>query len=392
MMNEGSFNLRVSPVFIKNLQYLKNLFFFIVVNQGGTRSGKTYSILQVLIYYCLMNPRGGKIIDIVRKTQAELRDTVITDFIEIMTNLGIWNERRYNKTHLEYRLNGNIIRFIGMDKAQKKRGAKRHVLYVNECNGISLDDWLQLSVRTIEKIFVDFNPSEYFWLNEHVIEKRKDYAFIKSTYLDNYDFLTANQIKEIENLINIDDFYYKVYVLGVLAIMKGKIYNNVEYIDDEIYDAVDYDEIFYGLDFGYEHATVLIEIKYAQEQVYEREIYFESMKFDEDLIEFMLNHEVSMSADIYADPAYPASIRKIREAGFNVRKAKKDVKDGIRFCQGLRRKVTKSSTKYIKQLNSYKWKQNASGQVFDEPVKINDDGPDAMRYGEYTHLKRLIAA
>lgn len=386
-----NFDVRVSPVFVKNLEALNDVRYSIVINQGGTRSGKTYSILQLIIYYCLIHPKGNKIVDIVRKTQAELRSTVITDFTDIMKELGLWNESSYNKTHLEYRINGNVIRFLGLDKAQKKRGSKRDLLYVNEANGISLEDWLQLTIRLTGKAYLDFNPSEYFWLNEHVIEKRKDYAFIRSTYLDNYDFLNEKQIREIENLINIDDFYYKVYVLGQLAVMKGKIYTRLNFIDDDAYDALDYDDIFYGLDWGYEHYMVLIEVKYANECVYEREIFFETQKLDDDIIAYMNEVGVSQSADIYADPAYPASIRKMREAGFNVRKAKKDVKDGIRFCQGLKTFICKGSGNYIRQLNKYKWKQNADGKIFDEPVKVEDDGPDAGRYAKYTHLKRLIS-
>ncbi len=386
-----AFNMKVSPVFVMNLRALMAGIYAIIINQGGTRSGKTYSILQVIIYYCLLNPNGKKIIDIVRKTKAELHATVLRDFIDIMEELGLYDEKHHNKTRQEYTLNGNTIRFLGLDKAQKKRGAKRHILYVNECNGITLEDRVQLTMRLEEQAFVDFNPSEYFWLNEHVIEKRSDFAFIKSTYLDNYDFLPLKQIREIENLINIDDFYYKVYVLGILAVMKGKIYTKVGFIDEEEYDLIDYDDIFYGIDWGYEHAMVLIEIKYAQEKVYEKELFFETMKFDDDLIAFMLEIGISMNADIYYDPAYPASGKKLREAGFNASKAKKDVRDGVRFCQSLPTYICKTSTNYIRQINKYKWKQNADGKIFEgEPVKIDDDGPDASRYGKYTHLKRLI--
>lgn len=386
VIRTGTLKLAVSPVFIRNAQARKR----IVINQGGTRSGKTYSILQLLLLYAFNNK--GKIIDIVRKTRAEIRDTVLTDFIEILTNLGLYSSKMHNKTHDEFYIRGNIFRFIGLDKAQKKRGSKRHILYINECNGITLEDWVQLSVRAIERIYLDFNPSEYFWLNEHVLEKRTDYDFIKSTYLDNYDFLPPEQIIEIENLINVDDYYYKVYVLGELAEFKGKIYKNYDFVDPDFYDAIDYDERFYGLDFGYENATALVEIKYARERVYERELYYKTHSTDEDLVKWMLDNNVSMSDDIYADPASAASRFKLSEAGFNIRKAKKDVRDGIRFCQGLKTSICKSSTNLAKEYSRYKWKQTSDGKVIEgEPVKIDDHAVDAKRYAEYTHLKRLAA-
>ncbi len=382
--------LGISPIFLKNFDATARM----VVNQGGTRSGKTYSILQVLIIkYCLNKHtrRRGIIIDIVRKTQTELRATVLVDFIDILTALGIYNPRSHNKTNMEYRLNGNLFRFIGLDKAQKKRGSKRHILYINEANGLTLEDWIQLSIRCEDQIYIDYNPSEYFWVNEQILEKRSDkYELILSTYLDNYDFLTKEQIDDIENLINIDDFYYKVYVLGILAIMKGKIYNNYNLIEPEDYDNIYEDEKFYGLDFGYEHATSLMEVKYAGEQVYEREIYHESHKLDDDLLLWLDENHISTTATIYADPAMPSSIRKLRDAGYQVVKAKKDVRDGIRFCQSLKRNICKSSVHYIKSINRYKFKQTPDGAVIEEPVKRDDDPCDAMRYAEFTHLRKRL--
>jgi phage terminase large subunit len=386
VIRDGQLNFRVSPVFVRNYQATQP----IVINQGGTRSGKTYSILQRLIVYAFQNT--GKIIDIVRKTQAELRASVLTDFIEILKNTNLYTDRMHNKTNAEFYINGNVIRFLGLDKAQKRRGSKRDLLYINEANGITLEDWIQLNIRLTGQVYLDFNPSEYFWLNEHILEKRNDFEFIKSTYKDNYDFLEPKQIREIERLIEIDDYYYQVYVLGNLATMKGKIYNNYGFVGRHEYDLIDADEVYYGVDWGYEHNMVLMEVKLAQETVYERCLYMEQYKYDTDLINWMLERDISQAADIYADHAYPASIKRMREAGFNVRKADKDVQPGIRFCQGLKRMICNDevSQKYIKQINKYKWKQTADGTILTEPVKVDDDACDASRYANYTHLKRKI--
>jgi len=380
-------DLQVSPVFYANAASNKRY----VVNQGGMRSGKTYSILQnIIIKYILKNK--GLVIDIARKTQAELRDSVMRDFFKILESFeGGIRMPNQTKTGLQYRINGNTVSFIGIDKPQKKRGPQRDILFVNEANGITLDDWIQLAGRTSGQIYIDYNPSEYFWVNEQILEKDSSkFDLIRSTYLDNYDFLEQWQIDEIENLINIDEYYYRVYVLGELAIMKGKIYNNYKLIEPSEYDELFEDERIYGLDFGYEHATSLMEIKISAEQVYEREVYHETHKLDDDLVRWMLEHNISQTNPIYADHAYPASIRKLRDAGFNVHFAKKDVRDGIRFCQALKRNICKSSTHYIKAINQYKFKQTADGLVIEEPVKINDDPLDSMRYAEFTHLRKKV--
>jgi phage terminase large subunit len=363
-----------------------------IINQGGSRSGKTYSILQVIIIYCLTHK--GKIVDIIRKTHAELAESVVQDFIDILESLGLTDIVKRNKTKHIFRVNGNTIRFMGMDKAQKKRGSKRDILYVNEANGLSLEDWVQLNIRASGQVFIDFNPSEYFWVNEHILEKPQEigsrYFLIKSNYKDNYDFLPANQIKKIEDLINIDDFYYQVYTLGNAAVMKGKIYNRQILIEPEAYDVVDYDELYYGLDFGYEHFMCLMECKYAQEKHYERERYCKQYKQIEDLIAWMDENDISRTAPIYCDSAQPSMIRKLQDAGYNARKAKKDVIDGIAWCQSFVPYICKSSLNYIRSRNRYKWRQMVNGTVLEgEPVKIDDDPVDAERYAQYTHRKHL---
>lgn len=395
----------VSPVFVINQKALQATRtnpetgkiehkYNYIVNQGGTRSGKTYSILQVILIYVLTHK--GKIVDIVRKTHAELADTVVQDFLDIVEMLGLTDVVKRNKTKHVFRINGNVIRFVGMDKAQKKRGSKRDILYINEANGLTLEDWIQLNIRAAGQVFIDYNPSEYFWVNEQILEKenRDDNRFIliKSTYKDNFDFLPASQIAKIEALIDIDEFWYQVYALGNMAVMKGKIYSKQKLVEPEDYDVLDYDELYYGLDFGYEHAMSLVECKYAQEKHYERERYHETHKQIEDLILWMQENDISQNAPIYCDSAYPAMIRKLKDAGYNARRAKKDVNDGIRFMQGLTPYICKSSRHLIASRGKYKWRQRSDGSIIEgEPVKIDDDPCDAERYGQYSHWKRLVA-
>jgi phage terminase large subunit len=400
----------VSPVFVVNQKAFQSVRphlnpitcnyetfpkYIYIINQVGSRSGKTYSILQVIIIYVLTNT--GKIVDVVRKTHAELADTVVQDFIDIVEMLGLTGVIKRNKTKHTFKVNGNTIRFMGMDKAQKKSGSKRDLLYINEANGLTLEDWIQLNIRASGQVFIDYNPSEHFWVNEQILEKenKDDNAHIlfQSTYLDNYEFLSYSQIKKIEALIDIDDFWYQVYTLGNLAVMKGKIYKRQVLIEPELYDSLDYDELYYGLDFGYEHNMCLIECKYSQEKYYERERYCKSQQQIEDLIKWMDEHDVSMTAPIYCDSAYPAMIRKLKDAGYNARRAKKDVNDGIRLVQGLTPYICKSSVNLIRSRNKYKWRQTSSGEIVEGvPVKVDDDPCDAERYAQYSHWKQTYEA
>lgn len=388
----ATLNLDVTPVFTKNLQAYEDPNVTLIVNEGGTRSSKTYSICQLGAFLPFKYNLSGKIFDICRKTQSELHDTVMRDFFQILEDNKLYDRRKHNKTYHEYEHRGMLFRFLGLDKAQKKRGTKRDILYVNEANGITLEDWIQLNIRLAGKAFVDHNPSETYWVHD-LIDRRNDVRVIKSTYLDNYDFLTPKQIAEIEDLQNVDDFYYQVYTLGNLAAMKGQIYTpwdgrkGYQTIDAEAYNFIDYQERFYGLDWGYEHPAALVEIKYAQEKVYTKQLFHKSHHTDDQFIEWMITNNVSQTDAIYADPAYPASISKARDAGFNVFKAKKDVHDGIRFCQSLPTFITNDSHDFLKNRKKYKWRQKSDGTLIMEPVKIMDDIEDAFRYGAYTRLK-----
>lgn len=368
----------------------------IIINRGGTRSGKSYSLMQVLIKIAL---ETNYKIEVAAKEKASHDGKCLSDFKEIMTDWNAWRAiERKNETKLLYEFNsGASIRFIGLDSALKKRGQGRQILFMNECNAFSLEDWKQLAFRTGVQIFMDYNPSEYFWLDEDVLERRKDYKMIHSTYKDNYDFLPIEQIREIEDLIDSGDQYYiDVYVKGIMGTFKGKIYSGYNTIHIDDYKNLPICETWYAIDWGYEHNMVLKEFKYYKENIYERELFSKSHhKVDEDLIPFMNSINISRSADIYCDHAYPTEISRLQEAGFNARKAVKDVKPGIRFMQQMCNKwyISSDSASTLKYITKYKWKQDKNGKIYEgEPVKVDDDEMDTSRYGIYTHLRKRINA
>ena len=90
----------------------------IVVEQGGTRSGKTYNILIYIIFnYCARNT--NKIVTICRKTFPSLRATVLRDFLEILKSHNVYNPEFHNKSSSEYYLYGNLVEFTSLDQSQK---------------------------------------------------------------------------------------------------------------------------------------------------------------------------------------------------------------------------------------------------------------------------------
>lgn len=193
----------------------------IIIEQGGTRSGKTYNILIWIIYYCLSEAKG-KTITICRKTFPAVRSSVMRDFFEILEKVGQYNPANHNKSSHEYMLGGNMVEFISLDQPQKVRGRKRDLLYINEANELHYEDWQQLILRTTGRVIIDYNPSdEYHWIYDKVIP-RNDAQFHKTTYLDN-PFLPQTIIEEIERLKETDEQYWQVYGLGERSVQSAHL-------------------------------------------------------------------------------------------------------------------------------------------------------------------------
>ncbi len=373
-------DIKHSSVFTKNLDAYNDPAVKIIANEGGARSTKTYSILQLIIHLCLTELVNEKI-DIVRKTLAALRGTAMLDFFDILNNLDIYDESCHNKSDNVYSLNGNIINFVGLDQPQKKRGAKRRILYCNEANELTAEDWKQLILRTTGKAFIDYNPSmEYHWIYDKVLT-RPDCVVIKSTYRDN-PFLEQTVINEIEHLKDEDENDWNVYGLGLRGTSRETIYTKWQTF--KIYPEK-IDETIYAIDFGFNNPTAIGQIDYSDTVPYITELLYQTGLTNNQVIQKLNDMKVFKSSPIYCDNAEPARIEEICRAGYNALPADKSVKDGIDHCQRQKLMIHENSVNLIKEIKSYKWKVNKDGITLDEPVKFMDHLMDMMRYGLYTH-------
>lgn len=371
--------IKHSKVFTQNAEALNDDKIRFIINQGGSRSSKTYSICQLLIIYALTNEK--KTISIVRKSFPSLRGSVMRDLIGILDDLGLYDERNHHKGENLYKFNnGSVIEFFSVDDAQKIRGRKRDLLYCNEANELTFEDFNQLNMRTESKVFLDYNPSDnYSWVYD--IALKDNSIFIKSTYKDN-PFLPDSIIKEIENLITIDEGYYRVYALGEQATLKTQIYNHFKY--ENFIDGTDF---LYGLDIGYNHPTALIKISYIDNKIYAKEEIYSSNLTTNDLIRRMDELNIDKKKEIIVDSARPDVIEDLRRNGYNAKSANKAVKEGIDAVKSFQLSVDPNSLNMIKELRNYKWKTNGD-IILDEPVKIYDDIADALRYAIYFHYLR----
>lgn len=380
--------LRHTSVFTKNLRGLQDPNIRFVVNQGGTRSSKTYSLCQLIIFYCLQNP--NKVVSIVRKSFPSLRGSVMKDFFEIMNDLELYSERNHKKVEHIYTFdNGSSVEFFSLDDAQKVRGRKRDILWANEANELTFEDYTQLNMRTSEKLFFDFNPSDDdHWL--YPIIDKSDCLFIHSTYKDN-TFLPVSLIKEIEDLIQVDQDYYNIYALGLPSKSTHTIYNHQKPYLEEL---PRYDDVILGLDFGFKHSTALIMCQFREDVCYVKELIYETHLTSEDLIEKMnkvfSENGLRKNQLVVADWARPEMIEELNRNGFNVQNAIKNVNEGIDAVKTYKLYYKQDNLNIAKEFKNYKWKSQGE-RLLDEPIKLFDDAMDAMRYAILYHKKNKRA-
>jgi len=364
-------------IFEKNWSALQEKGVRFVINEGGSRSSKTYSLCQMVIVYCLQNP--NKVVSIIRKTFPALRATVMRDFLEILKDLDIYEKTNHNMSENIYRFpNGSIVEFFSVDDEQKIRGRKRDIAWCNEANELFYDDFTQLNMRTETKLIFDYNPSDSSsWLYEL---PKDESILIKSTYKDN-PFLPETIKRQIEDLKRTDEALYQIYALGEKAISKSNIYSNWTFITHRPAKFTSY---VYGLDFGYNHPTALMRVYWRDNDIYIEPIIYESYLTTSNLIEKMKILKVEENVEILADYSRPEIIQEMNNSGFNVLNANKVVKKGIDnvktfgvFCQDI---------PYLKkEYENYKWKK-IGDNITDEPVKLYDDAMDAIRYAT-TYIK-----
>ena len=377
---------------------------------GGTRSSKTYSILQTFIIALIQEANDEKpatINSVVSESMPHLQRGAIRDFKSIMDREGIWDEAKWNETSHTYTFsNGSILEFFSVDNAGKVHGSARDRLFINESQNIPWEIARQLFVRTRGQIICDYNPTHSFWLNEK-IESKDNCITIHSTYKDN-DFLTPEQIAEIEDNKS-DSNWWKVYGEGKVGTLDGLIYEfelidhlppkgldkpEAEKTDEEKY-ADSLIEI-HGLDFGFTNdptARVQVLADHKRKHLFIRQRTYKTHMMNKHIIQDLQEDQVGKRVEIYADCAEPKSIAEIEEAGFNIIPCDKDapvksdkLKFQLQWMQGWKLFVTKDSIDLIKELRNYVWAKDKDGNSLNEPIDKFNHLLDALRYATWTRF------
>jgi phage terminase large subunit len=351
----------------------------ITVMQGGSRSGKTYNILIWFIIKLLQE--NGKTLTIVRQSLPSIKGSVLRDFVDILLKLGIYDENNHNKTEQVYTMNGNTIEFVSADQPQKIRGRARTYLFCNEANELSYEAWMQLIMRTENKIILDYNPSDVAsWIYDNVIP-RDDADFHITTFRDN-PFLPQELIDELNRLKDADPNYWQIYGLGERGLSQDLIYTHFKTTEEIPEEG----EIVYGLDFGFNNPSSLVKVVFNDGVANVKEMLYESRLTTNDLVEKIKGLGLTSYDEIYCDAAEPKTIEELVRSGFNAKPANKDVTEGIRTIKGTPLVIQQDSVNLLKEIRGYRWKTDRNGLKLDQPVKFNDHAIDALRYAIFSKL------
>lgn len=349
--------------------------------QGGTSAGKTYSILQYLIIHSLQREQ---LVSIVAESIPVLKRGAYKDFIDIITSMGLYDEKNHNKTDRTYTLNKSTFEFFSAEDSSKLRGSRRDILFVNEANNITFEAFQELNVRTKKFTFIDYNPSAPFYAHKELIGK-DDVDFLIVTYKDN-EFLDQKIIKEIESWeqkAETSDYYknrWKVMGLGQLGIQTGAIYSDWSEIDFLPKEA---ELLGSGLDFGFSNdPSALVGVyRYNGEIILDEIIYQKGLLNNQ--LAALIKSSNAKNGVIYADSAEPKTIAELRFYNLTVLpvvKGKDSINYGIQLIQEQPFKVTSTSVNLIKELQNYVWAKDKDGNSLSVPIDTYNHILDAARY------------
>ena len=374
-------------IYTTAIKKLRKLNSRIKIVPGGTSAGKTYGILPILIDQATKNELLE--ISVVSESLPHLKRGAIKDFLKIMKSTNRYIDTNWNRSNFKYTFtNGSYIEFFSADDGSKLRGARRNILYVNECNNINYEAYNQLAMRTSEDIWLDYNPSNKFWIDE--IKQSNESEILILTYKDNealpktiVEFLESK--RELAKTSDYWDNWCRVYLDGLEGRLEGVVYDNWSMIDKVPENA---SMIGIGLDWGFSNdPTAAVAVYKLDGEIILDEILYKKGLLNSEIASALKQYK---KYEIICDSAEPKSIAEMKRFGFKARatqKGKDSINYGISVLQDFRMRVTSKSTNLINELENYLWKTDKTGETLNVPIDNYNHLLDGLRYLAVMKLK-----
>lgn len=388
---------------------------------GPAGTGKSRACLERLHELIKDQPNSRALI--VRKTRTSLTNSALVTYEDkVLENnpAVIGNVHRENRSIYRYPHGGEVV-IGGLDKPSRIMSTEYDVIYVQEAIELTDNDWealvtrLRNSVLPVQQLLADTNPDHpHHWLKKRCESGTTRY--IESHHEDNPLLFRDGQwtaigqayIAKLEGLTGVRKERLR---FGRWVQAEGAIYDNfdIRYNVSEMTGFNPAWDIIWGVDDGYQygdgpgyanyHPRVFllghdtpsggIDIFY--------EAYFERTLEEKALNEMLAlpyprpdrvyidSAASQLKARIWDETGIPTvgATHKVSEGLKNVRRLIGPDENGVRLLH-----IHPRCVNLIRELSSYIYDANSSVAMIGEPkpLKIDDHGPDALRYMTW-HLR-----
>ena len=281
---------KTNELYLANLNATEDL----IINQGGTSSSKTYSILQCLFSIAIREKADILVVgqSIPNLKVGALKDAQsIVDSSEELKQLIV----SYNKSDRIYEfVSGSTMQFKSFQDFQDAKSGKRDYSFFNEINGIPKPIFDEIHLRTRIRTFVDYNPNEEFYIHDYI--GKPNVKFFR-TWHEHNPFLSQKIRDKIEGLKEIDEDLWKVYARGMTGKIEGLVFRKWKQ-SNEVPTGADY--IGSGLDFGFTNdPSASVDVYKSDGNLYVKESLYQTGLTNQDLAKELdrTNRHVCASAE-----------------------------------------------------------------------------------------------
>ena len=364
----------------------------IVINQGGTDSGKTYSILQVLLTIATTEqpPPVDAIITVLSKSVPDSRKGAFRTAEGIIQNnpyLQSLIKDIHHTNRIIYFKSGWLMEFIGATTEQAAKQGKRQYLFVNEANGIPWNIFWQYAKRTRIRTYIDYNPSAPFWAHDKLIgttPEGNDLSATVELLISDHrhnPFLSEKEHRRTEGIK--DKELHRVYARGLTGNLEGLIYPHWQQIADADFPWKE-DGKFGGVDFGYTNdPTAAVRMVRIANKVFVHELCYETGLGARRLKTIYKAEGFDEETPIYCehDKDCIREMRKLDLLSIPARKGPNSVRPGIAKVREYKVYYTASSKNIDFERKRYMFiRDTLTNKFTNEPVDKDNHLMDAIRY------------
>lgn len=368
---------------------------------GGAGSGKSYAVAQKIVLDFISKPGINTLV--LRKfhnTNRRSTFPIISRFLEQYKKL---YDIKINESNLTITnmYNKNQIVFLGLQDVERLKSitflnGDLNRVWLEEASECTIKDFNQINLRMRGKnsnfghcIYISLNPtSSKHWVKKLFFDVKNKKAWTNhSTYLTN--IFAGERERDVLELMKVNDpEYYNIYALGQWGNLSGLIFKDYS-IEDFPVDS--FENYAIGLDFGWTDETAIVEIAYQNDTIYVCNVYKKNQMTNWDIHKVIT--ESFSSSRIYADNSRPESIAELKLLGCNIESCKKgsgSVIDSIRWIKSKKLVIHSSCNDLIKELSTYCWRVDKSGESTDMPIDIDNHAIDALRYSTQPFRELLL--